>query len=185
MPRFSPRYHTWQNTVSQVFFKWCGLPWRPLSLPSTIWPSGLESVFLRPPQLPDSWSRRWAGWSESHMKMSPFCFFKNVHSHNNVLVHLTTKSVPKIFLFPTSVLLLWLSSACGHLLSCHPPWGLDSIPLFLSTSCLPQPLKHCTVIHQLAKSHNKIFTIRTEIFISFLCHCLSTSNHVKHVLSSW
>ena len=185
MPRFSPKHHTWQNTVSQVFFKWRGLAWRSFFVLSTVRSSRPESVFLHPPQLPDSWSHRLAGWFGSHMKTSPFCFLKNIHSHNKVLLHLTTKSVPKIFLSPTSVLLLRFASACGHLLPRPPPGGLDSVPLFVSPSFLPQHLKHHAAIHQLAKSHNKILTIRAEIFISFLHHCLSTSNNVNHILSSW
>lgn len=96
------------------------------------------------------------------MKISPFCFFFKCHSHNYVLLHLPTKSLPEVFLFSY---LLSPPLPCRCLLSlatCQLPLGLESMPLFVSSLFLPQPLKHYIVIHQLAKSHNKIM-VRTGI----------------------
>lgn len=79
------------------------------------------------------------------MKIPPFFDFLNVH--NNVLLHFTTKSLPTIFLFPAFLSPPCLASAYYHLLPCQPPLELDSVPLFMSSSCLPQPLRHYIVIH--------------------------------------
>lgn len=87
------------------------------------------------------------------MKISPFCFVKNVHSHNKMPLHFTTKSLPKVFLFPTSFLLLCLLSFTAM--------ATSSGILLVFCAFSPQPLKHYVIIHQLAKSHNKI--IRTGI----------------------
>lgn len=150
----SPPDTTFGKILWGNLFKWCGHPQHSFFSSFKIWSSRLEFVFLFSLQLPDSYSHGLAGWLESHMKSSPF--FKKHSPHNNMLLHFTTESLPKVFPFPGSVLLLCLANAYYHLLPRQPYLGLDSMSLPMSCSFLSQSLKHYVVIHQLAKSHHKI-----------------------------
>lgn len=143
----------WQNTWRQIFLSGVDFPRaHSFVFQNLAIRTGVRIFF--PSQLPDSYSHRLADWLESHMKLSPslFVFLKNIHSHKTcpwILPH-NLYSGSFLFLHPFSSFPLQVPA----ITYCHVNLPWDLIQFFCSF--LFQSLKHYAIIHQLAKSHNKI-----------------------------